>query len=369
MIMRKIFVFIVLGLVLALPVSANENYVTQYNNIGADELYDSLDKQTQDFFNQYDIDPENPDWVNQFTYQNAFSHVWGILTGEIKAPLKVGILIASVIFLTASLTAFGISPRFDTAIYTATLAIGVLIASDIWQSVEAAVAAIKSCSTFMLSFVPIFASILALSGKVVTAPAMSALLLGASEIVAFISSFTVLPLMGGYLALSIASGVSPLLKNSGIADAVKKLSFWIMSLFGTVFVGILGIQTAINSASDSVTLRTAKFILGTSVPVAGSVLSEAVSTISSSLGLLRSSIGIYGVLALAVMLLPIVVEIVLWRCALMVNISLSEMFSLSKVTGILRALDSMLSVILGIILVVGGMFIISLSIVTTAGRV
>lgn len=367
--MRKFLIFIILGLVLALPVSADDNYTTQYNNVGADELYDSLDEQTQDFFNQYDIDPGNPDWVNQFTGENVFSHIWKTLTVEIKTPFKTGILIASVIFLTASLTAFGISSNFDTAIYTAALVIGALIASDIWQSVESSVVTIKSCSTFMLSFVPIFASILALSGKVVTAPAMSALLLGASEVVAFISSFTVLPLMGGYMALSIASGVSPLLKNSGIADGVKKLSFWIMSLFGTIFVGILSVQTAINSAADSVTLRTAKFILGTSVPVAGGVLSEAVSTISSSLGLLRSSIGIYGVVALAIMLLPTVLEIVLWRCALMINISLSELFSLSKVTGILRAVDSMLSVILGVILVVGGMFIISLSIVTTAGRV
>ncbi|MBQ6885154.1 MAG: hypothetical protein IJN56_05395 [Clostridia bacterium] len=367
--MRKFIFFIIFGLLLALPVSADDNYVTQYNNVGADELYNGLDQQTQEFFNQYEIDPENPDWVNKFTEKNVFSHIWNILTVEIKAPLKTGILIASVIFLTAALTAFGISNSFDAAIYTATLVIGVLIASDIWQSVESAVNAIKSCSTFMFSFVPIFASILALSGKTVTAPAMSALLLGASETVAFISSFAVLPLMGGYLALSIASGVSPLLKNSGIADGVKKLSVWIMSLFGTIFVGILSVQTAINSAADSVTLRTAKFILGTSVPVAGGVLSEAVSTISSSLGLLRSSIGIYGVVALAVMLLPTITEIILWRFTLMINISLSELFSLSKISGILRAIDSMLAVILGVIMVVGGVFIISLSIVTKAGGV
>ena len=44
------------------------------------------------------------------------------------------------------------------------------------------------------------------------------------------------------------------------------------------------------------------------------------------------------------------------------------MFSLSKVSGILRAVDSMLSVLLGVILIVGGMFIISLTVVISAGK-
>ncbi len=366
--MKKIIVFMLLICVFTITVSADNNYITQYDNVGADKLENSLDEQTRDFFDRNDIDTKNPDWVNQITSGNVLAHIWELLTGGMKTPIKTGVLIASIIFLSASLTAFGTSGRLETVIYAAVLAISALIATNIWQSVEMAVSTVKSCSSFMLAFVPVFATVLAISGKAVTAPAMSALLLGASEAVSFAASFAVLPLMGGYLALSIGSGVSPLLNNSGIVDSVKKLSMWIMSLLGTLFVGVLGIQTAVNSAADSVTLRTVKFILGTSVPVAGGVLSEAVSTISASMGLLRSSIGVYGVVALSLMLLPIVVEIILWRCVLMLNISLGELFSLPKVTGILRAVDSMLSVLLGVILLVGGMFIISLSVVMTAGK-
>lgn len=366
--MKKVIVFIILAVVLSISASANDDYITQYNNVGADKLNESIDAQTQEFFYEHNIDAKDPDWVNQITSGNVLSHIWNLITGGIKTPIKTGVFIASIIFLTASLTAFGTSVRFETAIYAAVLGICVLVATDVWQSVEAAVSAVKGCSSFMLSFIPIFASVLALSGHTVTAPAMSALLLGATETVAYVASFAVLPLMGGYLALSIGSGVSPLLNNSGIVESVKKLSMWIMSLLATVFVGVLGIQTVVNSAADSVAIRTTKFILGTSVPIAGGVLSEAVSTISASMGLLRSSIGIYGVVALIFMLLPIVIELVLWRFMLMINISLGELFSLSKTTGILRAVDSMLSVLLGVVLIVGGMFIISLSVIVTAGK-
>ncbi len=366
--MKKIIVFIALICLLAVPAYAQDSYITQYENVGADTLDDSLDEQTRDFFYENGIDAKNPTWVSKLTSGNVLAHIWQFITSGAKAPFKTGVLVASIIFLSAALTAFGTTPRFETAIYAAVLSIGALIATDIWQSVATAVNAVKGCSAFMLSFVPVFASALALSGKTVTAPAMSALLLGAAEAVSFIASFTVLPLMGGYLALSISSGVSPLINSSGLVESVKKVSMWILSLLSTLFIGILGIQTAVNSAADSVTLRTAKFILGTSVPVAGGVLSEAVSTISTSMGLLKSSVGIYGVAALIFMLLPIVIELILWRFALMLNISLGEVFSLPKITGILKAVDAMLSVLLGVVLMVGGMFIISLSVVVMASK-
>lgn len=368
--MKKILVILSLMFLMSLPVSAQSDiYSEQYDNIiNSDSLKDSLDDSVQDFFNENGIDPADYNWVNKLTDKNVLSHIFEFVTGGIKQPLLTGVTIIGVILATAALTAFGDAPRFETAIYAAALSISAIIASDIWQSVSAAVNAVKSCSTFMLSFVPVFAATLALSGKAVTASSMSALLLTATEAVSFISSFTILPLMGGYLALSIGTGVSPLLNNSGIVDSIKKISMWILSLISTVFIGVLSIQTAVNSAADSVTLRTAKFILGTSVPVAGSVLSEAVSTISSSMGLLRSSIGIYGVVALAAILLPIIAELVIWRAVLLATSALSELFSLPKITGILKAVDSMLSVLLGVVLLVGGLFIISLSVVITASK-
>ena len=360
--------FLVLACVLSMPAMADANYDKQYENIGADTLEQNLSEQTKEFFDINNIDAKNPDWVAGFTSKSVIEYVCRLYTTEMKKPLKTGVMTASIIFISAAFTAFGSSPRFENAIYVAVLCICAIISTSVWQSVSAAISAIKSCSAFMFSFVPVFASVLALSGKTVTAAATSTLLLTTIEAVSFFVSFGVLPLMGGYLALSIASGVSPLLNNSGIVECVKKISMWIMSLLCTLFVGVLGIQTAVNSAADSVALRTAKFILGTSVPVAGGVLSEAVSTISASMGLLRSSIGVYGVVALAITLIPIILELILWRFIFMLNISLSELFSLQKTAGILRAVDSMLSVLLGVMLLVGGLFIISLSVVITAGK-
>lgn len=366
--MKKTVIFLLLFCVFCIKVDAKSYEKEEYENIITDNIYEQLDDQSFNFFQNNGIDVQNPDWVNNLTTPNVLSHIFKILSGGIKAPIKTGVLMAAVILLTAAFTTYFNAQRFNTAIYASAICLGALIANNIWQSITVAINAVKGCSLFMLSFVPVFAGLVAFSGKAVTATAMSALLLTAAEFVSFAASFVVLPIMGGYLSLSIASGVSPLIDNSGIVDGVKKLSTWILSLLGTLFVGVLGIQTAVNSAADGVAMRTAKFILGTSVPVAGAALSEAVSTVSASVGLLRSSVGIYGVVAIAIMLLPIALEIILWRCALMLNISLSELFSLNKTTSILKAVDSMLSVILAVLLTVGAVFIISLCIVVTAGK-
>ena len=130
----------------------------------------------------------------------------------------------------------------------------------------------------------------------------------------------------------------------------------------------MSIQTAINSSADTLTAKTARFIIGSSVPVAGGVLSEALGTVLSSVTLLKSSIGIYGAVACAAILLPLITELLIWRAVLIITAGAAGLFSLPQISGLLKAVDSMMSVLLGIILTVGAVFIISLAVVVSAGR-
>jgi stage III sporulation protein AE len=141
-----------------------------------------------------------------------------------------------------------------------------------------------------------------------------------------------------------------------------------MALVSTVFLGVLSAGTAVNATADSVSLKTAKFIIGTCVPVAGTALSGAVSTVSSSLSLLKSSVGIYGVVALAVTALPVITELLLWRLVLGVGGAVCALFSLDETQKLFKAVDGMLAFLTGALLLVEATFIISLSVCVSAGR-
>lgn len=369
--LKRITVIILFLLVFTLPVSAQENdiYNEQYESIGADDIKYSLPEETRQFLYENGIDPSDYNWTDNLSSENVFAHIWNFITKEIKKPLSVCAACLCIILITAAITSFANNDSSMTAAtYTSVLSVCALLVPTALSSVTASVSALKGVSTFMLSFIPVFATATAVSGAVGTSVVMSSVLLVVTQGLSYISSFVITPLMGGYLAVSISACVSPLISQSGIAESIKKVALWILSLASTVFLGVLGIQTTVSASADSLSMRTAKFILGSTVPVAGTAIAEAFSTVTASINLLRSSVGIYGVVALVAIFAPLILELLLWRLSLLINITVSDIFSLSKISALLRAIDMMLSLLIGIILCVTVVFIISLTLVTSAGK-
>ena len=142
-----------------------------------------------------------------------------------------------------------------------------------------------------------------------------------------------------------------------------------MSLCTTVFLGLLSLGTAVNTAADSLGIKTAKYILGTCVPVIGAAVSGAVNTVAASLSLLKSSVGIYGVIALCVMLSPILAELLIWRLVLNVLSGVCTLFEGTQTARLFKAVDSMISFLVGAVFLVALAFIISLFVTLSAGRV
>lgn len=370
--MKRIVILIVLMVVFSVTVSAadaDDFYGTQIEDSGIDEVIDELPDSVNDFFTQNDIDVYDADWVSKIDTASAFDMIWSFVTSGGKRPFLALSEMVAVIIIYAAVNAFT-DPKgasSDTMSYIFSVIIAITLIKNIVVAVGGCVSAIKGTGVFMLSFVPVYAGIVTVSGAPATAVSSSALLLGAAELTVQACAFLIVPLMSAYLCLGVATGMSPLIKDSGIADAIKKVATWVLSLCFTVFLGLLSMQTTISAASDNLSVKTAKFMVGSFVPVVGSSLSEAVSTVLGSVSILKNSVGIYAVIAILVMLLPIVIELLLWRIIIMICTSASSMFALNKTPQILKAADSVLALLIGIVLFVGALFIISLAVVIRAG--
>lgn len=365
---RKIFLIFALVLLFPFNVSAESNdfYEKQYEISGIENIEEHLPEDAKEYITENEIIPDSEALTETLKPENVFAHIWNFIKSGAKTPITSGLGILGVIIISSAIEGWGETASASAVRYATVISAVSVIAFPVSSVITAGVEAMKGCAVFMTAFVPIFAAVTAASGNPVTSASMSALLLGAAQAVSFIANFIVIPLMGGYLAITIASSVSPVVSNSGIADGIKKLSFWIMSLTSTVFIGILSIQTALGASSDGLSVRTAKFIIGSSVPVAGTVLSEALTTVTAAMGTLKASVGIYGVIACAVIFLPILAELFLWRLVLMVTDSVSSLFSLGKISLVIKGIDSVMAVLIGIILLILAVFIISLTIVVGA---
>ena len=251
--------------------------------------------------------------------------------------------------------------------YIAALSVSAVALVPVFAVIISAARSIKAGAQFMLSFVPIYSTVLFASGKPVTSAAQGTLLLAASEGLVQLSSYVITPLVGSYMALCLCGSVSPIINSAGLSELIKKSANWIIGLVSTVYLGVLSFQTTVNSAADNLAVRTGKFLVGSFIPVVGGAVSEALTTVQSCVSMLRATVGIYGALSLALILLPVIIELILWRMTLLVCASVSSVFEIEHIGSVLRAADAAVSFLLGIMLLCGLAFIISITVITTAG--
>ena len=323
---KKITAVLILIFMFAFPVCAEEDiYKQQFESGVGDKIYEGMPSETLEFLEENELSPENHEWVFKITPQNVFTHIFSFLKEGIKAPLVACLSILAIVLVSAAVSSNEMGGSVSKVTqYATVLSSAAVICVPVFSVVTAAANAMRGSTVFMTSFVPTFAVIVASNGAAATAASMSALLLGATQVVNYISNFAVMPLMSGYLSISIASSVSPILDKSGIADGIKKMSFWIMALL---------------------------------------------TTVTASVGLLKSSVGIYGVVACVVIFLPLLIELFLWRVGLNITSAVSDLFSVGKISALLRSVDSVISVLMGIVLLTLAMFVISLAVVITMGKV
>ncbi len=363
--MKKLVFIVLFMFVFTVSVTAEApSYLQQYEKSGAGEIWELLDKDTANIVQDLGIDPSDAGWVNQLSPQNVFSNIWSFVKGGAKGPLKVGFTMLAILLIMAAASTFEALKLYEDAIsYVFALAAASVLIYPLASFILTCGSTIKGITTLMTGFVPIYAGIITASGKGLTASGMSFLLLSASSAVSSVASFIVLPMMNCYLGVGLAGSVMPLGGLGKLNDGIKKVAVWTLSLTLTVFLGILSIQSGINRAADGLGVKTARFMIGSFVPVAGGALSESLTALLGSLSLLKTSVGMFGAVAVAAIVLPTLMELLLWRASVFILGIAADVLGVGNRTEILRAVDCVLSVMVGILLFTGALFIISLAIV------
>lgn len=345
-------------------------YEEQYEASGGDKLRDALPEETREWLESWGLDPSDPSAAAGFSAGNALEMIKNFLFSGGRQPLTTAAAVAAVILLCALFGGAGsglAGQEMQGAFsYISTLAVGGVVLPPLLSTAAGTISAIQGCSVFMLTFVPIYAGILISAGKPLTAAGFQPLLLGAAQVVGQAAAFVLTPLTGVYLSVSMASAVAPGLKTEGLSEGIRKAATWTLTLIMTLFTGLLGIQTAIQGAADGLGMKTTRFLAGTFVPVVGGSISEALGTVQACLGLLKSTMGIYAVAALALLLLPVLIELCIWRLTLFLLASLCDLFDLQAASAFLRAVSGAAGLLTAILLTVGLLFIISAAIVSIA---
>ncbi len=330
---------------------------------GVEAIEEALPDETRRLLEQNGITPETG-WQEALAPGRVFKVVFDFLHSGGKKPLQVFLQGCGMLLLLATLQA--LCPSTSTAksvqLLCAVCFAGLLI-TPLYTLITATGKLLKVLCGLMTALTPVAAALLAAAGRGVTAMGISGVLLTMAQAVSGVASFGVAPAMTSYLAMGVCQTVVPDPLLSDLGESVKKVCLWGFSLCVTVFLGVLSIKAGLYAAADSVSAKAVRFVLGSTIPVAGSALSESVSAVLYSLSLLRKSVSLYGVVALAAVSLPLLCELLCFRVCLWGLRAICRMFGSPRLGDLANVFDQVLSLLFGLLLLCLALFVISLGVV------
>ena len=367
--MRKVKIFAVCVLIIlsfsvnAYAAGESEYYNGQVESSGAEDILSGLDSETKERLGELGIEDVNFSSLFDVSFSKIFSFVKKAAEGKLESPLKSLMKLLSVIILIAVCESFmPDDDKMKNVINMAAVLFSVtVIISPLYDAMESAVSSVGVCADFMKSLIPVLVGIVSASGNPSLAVSFQSCAFAAAEVISALGKNYVVPIVGAVTALDLTGSLTPSMKLSGITELVKKTVIQTLSFTATLYVSFLGIKGALANAADTVASKGIKLVISSAVPIVGGAVSEAYSGIIGSLVLVKSTVGIFGIIVIAAITVPSMLQLLFWIFALKLGAAAGEVFSLGGVSSLLKALSCAITLLNVVILFGAVLFIISLA--------
>jgi stage III sporulation protein AE len=325
-------------------------------NFRQDELIDALPETVRHFMHENTITPDNAGALSLSPFA-VIRGMWDILMLEMSRPLRMLAALTGVILLCAVVETLRDGSDSNKSTGKASDAFGIvgvlagagLMVMYVSDILVRAAATLHSGGIFLMTFVPVFAGVMAIAGQLTTASVFATSVITAGQVFTYITSVILTPLASVILGVSAAGAITPDLKIEALAQTVQKVVIWTLGLLVAVFTGLLSLQSFVSSATDTVAMRAAKFTVSNSVPFVGGAVSDALSAVRGSVNVLRGSTGTFGIIAGLVIIVPTLASVFLHKLALSVAAAVSSVFGLTQLSGLLKSGESVMGIIFALL--------------------
>ena len=175
------------------------------------------------------------------------------------------------------------------------------------------------------ALLPLTGVLYAMGGNVTTAVASSTGLSVFMTVLEQIVGNTVVPFCGLCLAFTVVGSFEPTLRIGSLLTTVKKNYTLILTFLMMLLLAMLSMQTTLAARADTLAMKSARFAAGNLIPVVGGSVSELLRTVSAGVSYLRGTVGICAVLLLLLLLLPTLIQLLLFRLTWQLGASLADM--------------------------------------------
>ncbi|MDR1565186.1 MAG: stage III sporulation protein AE [Oscillospiraceae bacterium] len=375
--MKKIFTLLALLIILTIlpAVSAkameSDAIQEQLESAGASDLADSLPQESSKLLEQAYQGGFSIESMQNLELGGVLNALAGSAKEQMKNPLNALIFIVGLIILCAVLGGMkeGLaSGSMGTALsFMVSLAMSAVLILPVKEFMDKASQTIEGANVFLYAYVPVYAAAAASAGEPLSAASYTAVTLGAAELISTLISTAVLPLMGIFLGVSLIASLSDGFKLEALAAGAESCVKWLLGILATVFTGVLTVKSVVAGAGDSLSLRSAKFVVSTFVPIAGSTLGDSLAAVCSGMKYIKGTIGAFGLIAGGFIFIPIIMQNLLWMACVGIGSYTAEIFGVGEAAKLLKTVGSVLRIMLTLLLFVVMIMIISTAVLLITG--
>lgn len=231
-----------------------------------------------------------------------FEQVISLLTSQFMAALQSSVW--RLTRLAAPAMIWGILRRLtgksgESGKAVCLLVVCVFLTQDLADHVALCRQSVAKMSSGMQALFPLLLTMMAaVGGSAGSALMQPAIVAAASSMTGLIESVT-LPLAMGSAMLTMLCRLGDGIRLNRLADLIYRCATWTLSVCFTVFIGVITTRSVTAAALDGVTLRTAKYALGSFIPVVGGLFADTVDTLIGSSLLVQGALGVTGLILIA----------------------------------------------------------------------
>lgn len=325
-----------------LPLSANaaedpyndELYDGLLEKSGAGELYGSLSAESRELLQEAGIDSFSAD--GSFDWDSFLGMVSGVLNDRLSLPLKTVAAVLIIIIICKLASSFDNTNISGTATLVGTIAAAGAVLAPVIALMDSAKSVIEGAAAFLVACVPVYSALMIAAGNTTAGASYSYTALAAGNLIPFISTTFILPMLNIFLAFAVTSAVSSVQLHK-VTDSIYRFIKWLLVLLVTVFTAAISAQTFLSGNIDAVSAKTVKAVTSSLVPVVGGAIGDSLAAIQGSVQIIKSGVGAFGIIASMVIFLPVILEAVLWTliCSICeIAADLFEVPQISKFMGI-----------------------------------
>jgi stage III sporulation protein AE len=307
-----------------------------------------------------------------FHVENLFKGLLRYLFHEIVVSSKLlgGIVVLTVFsMILETLQSSFEKNNVSKIAYAITFMVLVIIAvNSFGVAIGYAKTAITDMIQFMLALVPLILTLLASTGGVASVTILHPTIVFMVHTVGTLIYLIVFPLLFFSAVLHIVSSMTDKYRVTQLADLLRNISIGLLGVFVTIFLGVISVQSSTSAVADGVTVRTAKYVASTFVPVVGRMFSDASETVISASVLVKNAVGLAGVVIILLLCAFPAMKII--TLALIYNLSgaILQPLGASPMIQCLQTIGKSLISVFAALAVVGLMFFLAITIMITAGN-